>query len=80
MMILAAALAVSGFQNGELRRLLVDMEADTLTSIASAQLTMRVDPECYGVCETCGASISPQELDVVPWTQHCARHRELPSC
>jgi DnaK suppressor protein len=31
----------------------------------------RLDEGSYGVCETCGAEISPKRLEVVPYAQLC---------
>lgn len=45
---------------------------------ADAALTfIRGDPEHFGVCATCGASIPMERLRLVPGTRHCHRHAPL---
>lgn len=42
--------------------------------IDAALARLRREPESYGRCRVCEAVIATERLDLLPWTEHCARH------
>jgi DnaK suppressor protein len=43
---------------------------------AIEEALVRVKKRTYGVCETCGNSISKARLNAVPWTHQCRNCKE----
>jgi DnaK suppressor protein len=54
--------------------LLASVEGRYLYEIDDALSRLYRDPEGFGRCDSCGADIEMERLDVVPETRLCARH------
>ena len=52
--------------------LLMSAEGRRLYEIDQALRKLYRDPEKFGTCERCGADISLERLDLVPWATLCA--------
>ena len=68
-----AADAGSDTQEAEKDWANIHRESLQLAQIDDALRLLREDPDAYGVCEVCGASIEIARLELVPWTRRCAR-------
>ena len=55
-----------------------ERRSDRITEIDQALVRLRVHPERYGACETCGTSIDLERLQVVPWARYCGEHVDAP--
>lgn len=53
---------------------IIAREGAALIEVVAALRILRESPERYGLCVTCGRSISVARLAVVPATRHCERH------
>lgn len=55
----------------ELYAVMADRESATLTEIDAALQRLYHDPAHFGICETSGAEIPFERLDIVPWARTC---------
>jgi RNA polymerase-binding transcription factor DksA len=55
---------------------LLGAEGERLYEIDEALRRFYRSPEEFGTCERCGQPIAQERLELVPWTQYCARCQE----
>lgn len=60
----------------QLEALVADRETRELEEIDMALRVLYRTPDRFGRCVKCGAEISEERLEFVPWTQRCEVHQE----